>query len=49
MKIELAEEDILCEMQSLAKNIVCTDDIVSAEESAKKISWLMELWEEYKK
>lgn len=47
--MELTNEDILSELQLLAKNIVDTDNIVFAEKSAKKIVWLMELWEDYKK
>ena len=47
--MELTNEDILCELQLLAKNIVGTDSLVFAERSAKKIVWLMELWEDYRK
>lgn len=49
MIIELTEEDILCELQALAKCIATNDDFASAEKYAKKICWLVELWEDYKK
>lgn len=47
--MELTNEDILCELKLLARNICDTENIVFAEKSAKKIVWLMELWEDYKK
>lgn len=47
--IELEDDDILSELKLLARNICDTENIVFAERSAKKIAWLMELWEDYKK
>lgn len=47
--MELTNEDILNELQLLARNICDTNNLVLAERSAKKIVWLMELWEDYKK
>lgn len=47
--MELTNEDILEELKELAGDIRDTDNIVFAEKAAKKIVWLMELWEDYKK
>ena len=47
--MELTNEDILCELKLLAQTICNTDNLEKAEKAAKKIVWLMELWEDYKK